>query len=81
MPTKTQPSNSASRCTSLTLPELEQSKTTVLLTLASAHSVVPTNTPSKSSLPGFAPSLGEALIGQLSSDTARFLNVSPRRPQ
>jgi integrase len=35
---KKQPSNSASRSASLTVPELDQSKTTVLNTLASAHS-------------------------------------------
>ena len=38
MSEKKQPCSSASRCASLTLPELEQSKTTVLDTLVSAHS-------------------------------------------
>jgi hypothetical protein len=38
MPLKKQTHEPASRCVSLTVPELEQSKTTVLNTLASAHS-------------------------------------------
>ena len=38
MSEKKQPCSAASRCASLTLPELEQSKTTVLGTLVSAHS-------------------------------------------
>jgi site-specific recombinase XerD len=38
MPLKKQTHEPASHCASLTVPELEQSKTTVLTTLASAHS-------------------------------------------
>ena len=38
MSAKSQPRNSAGRCESLTLPELEQSKTTILDAMASAHS-------------------------------------------
>ena len=38
MSAKKRPSKFASRCASLTVPELEQSKTTVLDAVASAHS-------------------------------------------
>jgi integrase len=72
---KKQPSKSASCSASLTVPELDQPKTTVLNTLASA-----TNTPSKSSLPGIALSLDWGLIDPSWCDTARSLRVFPRSP-
>jgi hypothetical protein len=57
MSPKKQPCKSASCSASLTVPELEQSKTTVLNMLASAHSRRSYKPPSKSSSPGIALSL------------------------
>jgi hypothetical protein len=54
MSPKKQPRKSASCSASLTVPDLEQSKTTVLNMLVSALPVGAINTPSKNSSPGIA---------------------------
>ena len=76
---KKQPSNSAS-CSNLTVPELDQSKTTVLIRWRLHIPVGATNMPSKSSLPGIALSLGWGLIDPSWCDTARSLRVFPCLP-
>jgi hypothetical protein len=81
MSPKKQPSKSASCSASLTVPEVDQSKTTVLNTLASAHSRRSyKHAIEKFIALGIALSLDWALIAPSWCDTARSARAFPCRP-
>ena len=62
------------------VPALEESKTTVLNTLASAHSRRSYKHASRSSSPGIAPSFDSVLTDPSSCDIARSLRAFPSPP-